>query len=90
MMFGTIAAVLRYNLCPHMLSELACKILGLPIVCYFGDFGALTPASLGAHALDVFARFCAISGIRPKVEKYCVGARITCLGLGVFPRDRST
>ena len=85
-MFGSIADVLRYNISPRIVAELACKFRGLPIVVYFEDFGALIPAPLGPQALATFVRFCALLGINLKVAKSQVGSRITFLGLaGFFP-----
>ena len=56
-MYGPIAAVIRYIIFPRIVAGLACKFLGLPVVVYFDDFGALIPASLGPDAIGSFSRF---------------------------------
>ena len=85
MMFGSIAAVIHYNIFSRIVAELACIFMGLPIVVYFDDFGALIPASLGPEALKAFTSFCAILRIKLKISKSQVGDRITFLGLeGLF------
>ena len=44
MVFGAVAAVLRYNVFSRIVAELASKILGSPVAFFFfGDFGSLTP-----------------------------------------------
>ena len=69
MMFGAIAAVLRYNVVSRLLSELVPKLLGIPLLFFFGDFGSIAPAELAERAMATFAAFCAKLGIRLKAEK---------------------
>ena len=57
MRFGSIDAVIHYNIFSRIISEIPCIFLGLHVVVYFGDFGALIPASVGAKALTTFAHF---------------------------------
>ena len=79
--FGTIADVRHYNISPRIDAALACGILWIAIVRYFGDFAASIPACLRQKALGVFNRFCSILGLLLKAEKYQVCARITFLGV---------
>ena len=46
MMFGAVAAVLRYNAFSRTLVELVNFYLGVTLISFCGDFGALTPVSL--------------------------------------------
>ena len=45
LMFGSIAAVLRYNGFSRIIEELARRIFGIPRTCYFDDFGPLRQAT---------------------------------------------
>ena len=56
-------------------------LLGIPLVSYFGDFGAHPPAFLGKKAIASLAKVCAILGIKPKLAKSKVGIRATCIGV---------
>ena len=86
LMFGAIAAVLHYNVFSRLLSELVSKLLGIPLLCFFDDFGAIVPASIADRALAAFTAFCTKLGIKLKVEKSEVGQKVTFLGLlGHFP-----
>ena len=86
MMFGAIAAVLHYNVFSRLLSEIVSKLLGIPLLCFFDDFGAVIPLTLAARALSTFTAFCSKLGIQLKEEKSEWGAKVTFLGLqGFFP-----
>ena len=86
MMFGAIAAVLRYNVFARLLSEIVAQILGIPILCFFDDFGAIIPAKLVERALATFKSFCFKLGIRLKQTKSEWGQKVTFLRLeGSFP-----
>ena len=86
LMFGAVASVIHYNVFSRILAELTCKIFGIPLVAYVGDFGALAPASIGKLALSTYSRFCALIGVPLKLKKSVVGPVITFLGLeGTFP-----
>ena len=43
MMLGASLAVHHYNFFARTLSELACRIFGIPILGYFDDFGPPSP-----------------------------------------------
>lgn len=81
MMFGAIAAVLHYNVFSRLLSELVSKLLGVPLLCFFDDFGAIIPAELVERALATFTSFCSKLGIRLKSSKSEWGQAATFLGL---------
>ena len=86
LIFGSIAAVLHYNVFSRILAELSIRCLGLPLVIYFDDFAAIIRAQLGEEALRIFTRFCSVLGITLKPGKSQVGGRIVFLGLlGSFP-----
>ena len=86
MMFGAIAAVLHYNVFSRLLSEIVSKLLGIPLLCFFDDFGSIIPASLAEKALSTFTSFCSKLGIQLKEAKSEFGQRVTFLGLsGSFP-----
>ena len=63
MVFGAIAAVLRYSVFSRLVAELASEILGIPVVCFFEDFGSLIPGPLDRKSLEIFTRFCQFIGI---------------------------
>ena len=79
--FGAIAVVLHYNVFSRIVAELASEILGIPIVCFFGDFGALIPGPLGRKALGISTRFRQLLGISMKTAKSQVGERVVFLGM---------
>ena len=86
LMFGAIAAALHYNAFSRLLSEIDSKLLGIPLLFFFGDFGSIVPHSIAGRALEVFTAFCSKLGIRLKAEKSEHGQSITFLGLlGHFP-----
>ena len=86
MMFGAISAVLHYNVFSRLLSEIVSKLLGIPLLCFFDDFGSIIPAELANRALATFTAFCSKLGITLKTAKSEVGQEVTFLGLrGSFP-----
>ena len=71
LLFGAVAAVLRYNAFSRSLAVLFCKITGTPLS-YFGDFGALVPSEILDPTLQAFMAFCQLLGVKlkdPKTEK---------------------
>ena len=90
LVFGSIAAVLHYNVFSRILAELTIRCLGIPLVIYFDDFAAIIRAQLGEKALAIFTRFCSVLGITLKPGKSQVGSKIVFLGLlGEFPSHRN-
>ena len=84
MVFGAVAAVLHYNVFSRTLAELANHFLGIPMLRFCDDFGALTPSCLTPLALQTFTSFCATLGIKLKKEKSAYGDRLVSLGLEGF------
>lgn len=86
LMFGSVAAVLHYNIFSRLVTAVFTRLFGIPLICFFDDFAALLPAQLAGKGLAVFTRFCELLGIRLKRAKSEVGPVITFLGLqGTFP-----
>ena len=86
MVFGAVADVLHYNVFPRLLSEIFTHLFGLPLLSFFGDFGAIIPAEISDAALLTFSLFCSKLGIKLQIEKSEVGRMVTFLGLeGDFP-----
>ena len=53
LMFGAVAAALRYDLFARLLCEIAPQLFGAPIICFFDDFGALVPDGLAPAASEL-------------------------------------
>ena len=69
------------------MKTLLLRVLGLPIVGYFDDFGFFTTAATADLTLQHVTRVCEIFGIALKIAKPEVGAIITFLGLqGTSPQ----
>ena len=79
LMFGSIAAVLHYNVFSRLIAALFNRLFGIPLVCFFDDFVALTPRLLATKGLAVITRFFELLGIRLKPTKSEVGPAITFL-----------
>ena len=87
LLFGSVEAVLHYNVFSRILAELTIRCHGLPLVIYFDDFAAIIRAQLGPDALRISTRFCSVLGITLKPGKSQVGPKIVFLGLLCdFPR----
>ena len=84
--FGSVAAVIHYNVFPRLITAIFNKTFGIPLICFFDDFAALLPRLLARKGLAVFAGFCESSGIRLKSAKSELGPESTFLGLqGTYP-----
>ena len=81
LIFGSIAAVLHYNVISRILVALTDRVLGIPLVGYFGDFAAMIRAVFGEDALRAFAEFCRLLGFQLKPVKSSVGNSPVFLGL---------
>ena len=57
LLFGAASEVIRYNFFAMAISVLANKILGLPVLNYFDDFGALVPDIIKEIGLGAFTWF---------------------------------
>ena len=86
LIFGSVAAVLHYNVFSRIIVALVNRYLGIPLLGYFDDFAAIIRKTLGREALAAFTSFCTTLGIQLKEEKSEVGPRVVFLGLlGSFP-----
>ena len=81
MVFGAVAAVLRYNALSRIAEDLASKISGIPVAFFFGDFGDLIPGTSDQEDLAIFSRFFQLLGIPPKAAESRVGERVVFPGL---------
>ena len=90
-LFGSIAAVLHYNCLSRLIASLACRILLIPTIGYFDDFGFLVNASDTAGAMDAFNEFFDILGLELKREKSAIGISNIFLGLSAqFPSPENS
>ena len=69
LMFGSVAAVLHYNIFRRLIAAVFNRLFMIPLVCFFYDFAALLPRLLATNDLAVFTRFCGLLGIRLKTAK---------------------
>ena len=85
-LFGSTASVLHYNCFSRLLTTLLTRLLMIPLLGYFDDFGFYAPLEYAVETLDRVARFCHILRIPLKEEKSAAGPIMTFLGLtGPFP-----
>ena len=86
LMFGSLAAVLHYNIFHRLITALFNRLFRTPLIFFFDDFAALPPKEVAPKGLAVFARFCTLLGIRLETSNSEVGPAIAFLGLqGAFP-----
>ena len=83
LLFGAVAAVLRYNCFPRIIAVLANRLFGLPMVNYFDDLGCLILSQISRAGLNTFRKFCRIAAIILRKEKTDIGREVTLLGLMV-------
>ena len=69
LVFGSVAVALHGNVFSRFLAELANRYLGIPLLSFFDDFGALIPSCLARTALQTFTAFCSLLRIRLKAGK---------------------
>ena len=86
LVFGSVAAVLHYNIQTALFRLNSIGYLAFPPICFFDYFAALLPRLLASKGLAVFACFCEVLGDRLKSAKSEMGTAVTFLGaLGAFP-----
>ena len=86
-LFGSIAAVLRYNCLSRIIASLICRILLIPTLGYFDDFGFFVHTPDEAEAMRDLTEFLAIIGMELKTDKSVIGSSDIFLGLAAyFPR----
>ena len=81
LLFGAVAAALRYNAFIRSSAVLFCKITGMLLLSYFDDFGALAPSEILGPALHAFTTFCQLLGAKLKGPKTEKGPALTFLGI---------
>ena len=90
LLFGAVAAVLHYNAFSRAVAVLFCKVTGIPLLSYFGDFGALVPSDALGPALRTFVTFCHLLGIKLKDSKTEKVSSLSFLGVfAEFPVPRN-
>ena len=80
LMFGSVAAVLHYNIFSRLITALFNRLFRIPMICFSGDFAALPPKEIAPKGLAVSTRFFGLLGIRLETAKSEVGTVITFLG----------
>ena len=86
LLFGSVSAVIHYNCFPRALAFLINRTLGIPVLNYFDDFGAIVPDPIGTRALWVVENTSLTLGAPMKTIKSLVDTQLTFLGLlGSFP-----
>lgn len=55
--FGSGAAVLRYNVLSRLLTALDNRYMGIPMIGYFDDFSEIIRSRIGQAPIDTFKRF---------------------------------
>ena len=66
LLFGSTAAVIHYNCLSRIIASLACRILLLPTIGYFGDFGFFVNAQDAPMAMGNFTELFEILGLTLK------------------------
>ena len=86
LLFGSVAAVLHYNMLSRILAYWANRCLGIPPIAYCDDLAAIIRRLSGDRAMAAFARFCKLIGFQLNPKKSLVGPTLSFLGLmGDFP-----
>ena len=86
-LFGSTAAVLHYNCLSRVIASLACRILKIPCVGYYDDFGIILPVCLVKDGLDIFTSFNKALFIILKDKKSEFGTFLEFLGLIISFRN---
>ena len=90
-LFGSTAAALHYNCLSRVIASLACRMLKIPCVGYYDDFGIILPGRLVKDGLGIFASFNQALMIISKDSKSEFGILLEFLGLAIsFRNDGSS
>ena len=81
LMFGIVAGVLHYDVFSRLITDIFNRLFGIPPICFFGDFAALTHRLLATKGMSVISRFCSLIGAKLKGDKSDVGPDVAFLGL---------
>ena len=82
-LFGSAAAVLRYNCLSRVLASLACRYLNLPCVGYYDDFAIVAPKLVIDKALQAFTTLRDELFAILKKSKSEAGPNLELLGLAI-------
>ena len=86
LLFGAVSEVIRYNCFSMAFAVLVNRIFGIPLISYYGDFGALIPESVGARELSAIDKGAGILLVIFKDTKSELGNEVKFLRLlGKFP-----
>ena len=80
-LFGSVSAVLQYNCLSRIIATLAVRLLKIPVMGYYDDFGLITPESLTGEALEYFCELNRLLGFSMKRKKTLWGAILEFLGI---------
>ena len=83
-LFGSTAAVLHYNCFSRVIASLVCRILAIPMVGYFDDFGFFTRSADEDETMSLVNEFLSLLGVELKVAKSVIGNSNVFLGLSAF------
>ena len=86
-LFGSTAAVLHYNCLSRVIASLACRILKIPCVGYYDDFGIILPECLIKDGLGIFTSFNRALMIILKDSKSEFGTLLEFSGLAISFRN---
>ena len=90
LVFGSVAAVIHYNVFSRLITVIFNKTFGIPPICFFDDFAALLPRLLARKGLAAFTAICELLGIKLKSAKSELGPEVTFLGLqGTYPAEKT-
>ena len=81
LLFVAASAIIRYNCFARALAVLMNHLLGIPVLNYFDDFGALVHEPLGARALWMVENTISVLGAPMQTIKSLVDTQLTFLGL---------
>ena len=84
---GSTAAALHYKCLSRVTASLTCRVLKIPRIGYYGDFGIILPESLMKNAFGVFASFNKALIIISKEKKSGYGALTEFLGMVIRFRN---
>ena len=65
LLYGAIAAAIRYNVVSRIISELMCRIFCIPMISYFDDCGVMIPKQIAHMWVVTFAKWRNLLGGRP-------------------------
>ena len=89
-LFGSTAAALHYNCLSRVIASLACRVLKIPCVGYYDDFGLILPECLIKDVLGIFTSFNKALMIISKDKKSEYGALLEFLGLTISLRGNGS